>query len=125
MNTFSLVRMFKDLEAAGVSEVERVSYDGPTSPNPASPRVTVGVSLSIWRSVMDDTFYRTGSLPRVYASLMHGGQAVYLSAEVRVGQLHLTTSAPLESFGEVDQLLLAAGVDERKVRAWATLGGAL
>ena len=125
MNTFSLVRMFSDLEAAGVSEVERVAYDGPTSPNPASPRVTVGVSLSIWRAVMDDTFYRTASLPRVYASLMHGGQAVYLSAEVKVGRLHLTTSVPLEAFGEVDQLLLAAGVDERKVKAWATLGGAL
>lgn len=124
MNTFTLVRMFKDLEAAGVSEVERISYDGPTAPNPASPRVTVGVAPDTWRSVMDDTFYRTASLPRVYAALMHGGQSVYLSAEVKVGQLHLTTTVPLQDFADVSQLLLAAGVDERKVAAWVTLGGA-
>ena len=124
MNTYSLIRMFTDLEAAGVSEVDRISYDGPTAPVPASARVTVGVSAATWRSVMDDVFYRSGSYPRVYASQWAGGDAVYLSAEVKVGRLLLTTTVPFENFSEVDDLLLAAGVEERKVKAWRVLGGA-
>ena len=112
MTPMRLASIFTVLDTYGVRDVLRVQ----SSVNPRDPdnhTTAVWVRPSDWVRVYDAMFYATDDVPEVRASMATTGDGFRVFAWW-----------PMKDLDSVAERLLAAGVDQKKVDAWAVLGGA-
>ena len=121
MTPMRLASIFTVLDTYGVRDVLRVQ----SSVNPLDPdnhTTAVWVRPSDWVSVYDAIFYATDEVPAVQASpaITGGDITVALDGD----GFRVFAWWPMKDMDSVAERLLAAGVDQKKVDAWAVLGGA-
>jgi hypothetical protein len=116
-----LASIFTVLDTHGVQDILRVQSIAHAF-RPGEHITAVWVRPQDWASVFDSLSYEAQEPPTVRASLATTGADITLNIDAESYRVFCWW--PLRDVAAVAERLEAAGVDQKMVAAWATLGGA-
>lgn len=122
MTPMRLASIFTVLDTYGVQDIMRVQ----SSVNPLDPphhSTAVWVSPADWLSVYDSIFYATDEVPQVRASMDTVGTDLALGLEA--DGFRVFAFWRIKDIDAIAERLVASGIDQKKVDAWAVIGGAV
>jgi hypothetical protein len=122
MTPMRLASIFTVLDTYGVQDIIRVQ----SSVNPLDPpnhSTAVWLSPADWLSVYDSIFYATDEVPAVQASPAATG--IDVTVAVDGDGCRLFAWWPMKDVQAIAERLVASGIDQKKVDAWAVIGGAV
>jgi len=116
-----LASIFTVLDTHGVQDILRVQSIAHAF-RPGEHITAVWVRPEDWAAVFDSLAYEAQEPPEVHASL--AGTGADITLVIYAEGFRVFCWWPLGDVASVVERLEAAGVDQKMVAAWATLGGA-
>jgi len=121
MTPMRLASIFTVLDTYGVQAILRAQcVQNPLDPD--NHTTAVWVTPADWVGVYDAMSYATDEVPEVRATLDSVGTDLTLA--INADGFRVFAWWPIRDLSGVVERLLAAGVDQKKLDAWAVLGGA-